>query len=71
MPRHFSDEIFDLDSSQMIDNARHACPMCCFLAGATAVLNHLQGAGKITNADVESMKKRLAMADQGFVPTPP
>lgn len=66
MPGHLSNEIFKLDSSQIDDNARHACPMCCFLAGANTVLNHLRETGKITAADMESMKKRLAMRDQGF-----
>lgn len=66
MPRHLRTKISKLDSSQMSDNARHACPMCCFLAGANTVLNHLFDTGKITAADVESMRKRLAMDDQGF-----
>jgi len=66
MPGRLREEIFELDSSQMDENARHACPMCCFLAGANAVLNHLLGAGKITNADMESMRKHLAMGEQGF-----
>lgn len=66
MPSAHRATIEGLDCSQDTNNARWACPMCCFLAGADAVLAELADSGKINSDDVTAVRNHLAMAGQGF-----
>ena len=66
MPAAYSTTIFGLDCSQDKNNARWACPMCCFLAGGSAVLDQLVAQRKFTVADAEQIRNHLAMTGQEF-----